>query len=498
MTPWPACPLLYEINTWLWLRELTERTGSRVTLATVPDEELERLAAWGFDAVWMMGVWRRSAGARATSLARTDLQEAYRHALPDFSPDDIAGSPYAIPAYAVDPVLGGDEALATLRERLHKAGLRLMLDFVPNHVAIDHPWRREHPEYLVPGTADELAAKPRNLVRDAETGRILAYGRDPYFDGWPDTLQIDYRRPAARRAMAGELQRIAARCDGARCDMAMLATHGVFLRTWGGTFEPPGTEFWPETIAAVKAQHPEFVFLAEVYWDLESLLQEQGFDFTYDKRLYDRLIEDDTLKVRESLGAPVAFQRRLCRFIENHDERRAVEAFGRERARAAALLTLAAPGMRLVHEGQETGRRARLPVELGRRPAEPPDPEVTVFYRSLLDALRAPVLRKGTWRLLAASPDRVVAFAWSLESEYRLVVANLSAEPVRASLRLDLPGLREPAYLLQDLVGDVTLECNAEALSDPGLDLDLAAYGAHLFAFRPTGRQNRFHDRRQA
>ena len=169
-------------------------------------------------------------------------------------------------------------------------GLRLMLDFVPNHTAPDHPWVEEHPEYYVRGTEEDLARAPQNYTRVKRKGGdlVLAHGRDPYFPGWSDTLQLNYANAATQKAMAGELLRIAGQCDGVRCDMAMLVLPDVFERTWGARPQP----FWPNTIKQVRAASPDFVFMAEVYWDMEWTLQQQGFDYAYDKRLYDRLRED--------------------------------------------------------------------------------------------------------------------------------------------------------------------------------------------------------------
>jgi glycosidase len=256
------------------------------------------------------------------------------------------GSPYSIHQYEVDVALGGREALEVLRRRLRERNLRLVLDFVPNHLAIDHPWMVEHPERFVQASADRQAREPRNYFTRDINGmpRILAHGRDPNFTGWTDTVQLDYRRRDTRRAVGDVLAEIAQQCDGVRCDMAMLLLGDVFVRTWGGEFDPSGADFWSEAIGTVKAKHPAFLFIGEVYWDLEYRLQQLGFDYTYDKRLHERLVHDDADSLRAHLGASFEFQRRLTRFIENHDEPRAAAALGRERAPAAAVLALTVPG----------------------------------------------------------------------------------------------------------------------------------------------------------
>ena len=492
---WPKHPAVYEINTWVWLEALSRGAGRRIGLADVPDDVLARIADHRFDAVWLMGVWQRSAGARAVSRTLAVLQDEYRAALPGVTVDDVVGSPYAVAEYRVDPALGGDEGLAALRRRLARLGLRLILDFVPNHLALDHRWVTEAPDRLLQGDERAMAAAPQNWFRTVSDGHpaVLAYGRDPYFAGWSDTVQLDYRRADTRRAMRDTLAAVADRADGARCDMAMLLLHDVFLRTWGGAFDAAGVEFWPETIASVKKAHPDFVTIAEVYWDLESTLQEQGFDYTYDKRLYDRLLHDDARGVRAHLAGDLAFQRRLVRFVENHDEPRAMTAFGAARARAVAVLALALPGMRLVHEGQMEGRRLKLPVQLGRRHDEPEEAGIAAFYLGLLGALGEPVLSEGTWQPLEprraweSNPthDNFVLSQWSLDGVHRLVVTNLGATQGQCFVPLAVPNLGERRWRLRDLLGPAEYIRDGGDLGARGLYLDMPAYRFHLFDIEP-------------
>lgn len=492
---WPRHPTVYEINTWTWLDALSRTIGRRTTLADVPDEVLARIADHAFDAVWLMGVWERSPGAREVSRTVAGLQEEYRRALPDYRIDDVVGSPYAVAHYRVDPVLGGDEGLAALRKRLARLGLRLILDFVPNHLAIDHAWTREAPDRLLQGDDGALAAAPHNWFRQDVGGgsRIFAYGRDPYFDGWSDTVQIDYRRADTRRAMRETLAAVAERADGARCDMAMLAVHDVFLRTWGGAFDEPGAQFWLEAITQVKKDHPDFLTMAEVYWDLEWTLQQQGFEYTYDKRLYDRLVHGSADEVRAHLGGDFEYQRRLARFIENHDEPRAMNALSPGRDRAAAVVALTLPGLRLVHEGQMEGWRLKLPVQLGRRHAEPTEAGLPEFYGALLRALGEPVFHDGAWRLLdpreawAGNPTHrgFVLHQWSLDGEHRLVAANLGATQGQCFVPLTVPNLGERPWRVRDLLSPAEYVRDGADLSARGLYLDMAPHACHLFDVEP-------------
>ena len=162
---WPRHPVLYEINTRVWVRELSARAGKRLTLDTIPPEEIERIAALGFDAVWLMGVW--TTGLAAIRLARTDagLRVIYRRALPDLTDGDIIGSPYAVSRYQVSADLGGPAALASLRASFATYGMRLMLDFVPNHTATDHALLTESPHAYVCGSEDDIARHPEAFFR---------------------------------------------------------------------------------------------------------------------------------------------------------------------------------------------------------------------------------------------------------------------------------------------------------------------------------------------
>jgi alpha amylase-like protein len=213
----PAYPSLYQINTRVWLTELSRSLGRPATLDDIPDAELDRVAGMGFDWLWLLSVWRTGPAGQRVSRSNPDWRKEFQETLPDLSEEDIAGSGFAITGYTVHPGPGGDAALARVRERLRKRGLRLMLDFVPNHTAPDHPWVEAHPEYYVPGTEADLARAPQNYARVTRKGGdlILAHGRDPYFDGWPDTLQLDYSNPATQEANGGraaEHSRAVRRC----------------------------------------------------------------------------------------------------------------------------------------------------------------------------------------------------------------------------------------------------------------------------------------------
>lgn len=493
-----AClhPLLYELNTRCWLRELSARHGQFIHLANVPEAEFTAWKRRGFTHVWLMGCWTICGRARETVLNDPALLDLFDKALPDWSPDDVTGSPYAIAEYRVPESLGGEEGLREFRKRLHAHGLKLILDFVPNHTGLGHPWVKMQPELYVQGQP----GSPETFVTESNAGMVwIAHGKDPFFPCWKDTAQLDYRRADTQSIMQQVLVGIAARCDGVRCDLAMLVLRDVFEKTWAGprmTSPATDTEFWTEAIAAVKRESPEFLFLAEVYWDLEKNLQQLGFDYTYDKWLYDHLAYDNYAETQNHLlELDLEFVRRSVHFLENHDEQRAATRFSLAEHRGAALLSFGLPGMRFLHDGQLEGAKVRLPVHLGRRPVEPPDPRIVGFYETLLTALQSTAVGHGECKILRPrsawsqnSTDHCfVVVQWqSAPDAFDLVVVNLSAQPSQCYVTPTIAGLGRREWKMEDLLGEEKYWRNGNEMLTRGLYLALPARGAQLFHFTPA------------
>ncbi len=399
--------------------------SARLPLEEWPDRDLDRLKDGGFDGICLVGSGR-----------------------------------------------AGRDALARFRERLSGRGLRLLLDFVPNHRPVDHPWVAARPELFVGGTAEQLAREPGSFFRvetAAGEARVLAHGRDPYFPAWTGTAQLDFGKPAVHDAMIEELAATAELCDGVRCAMAMLVLPEIFKRTWGVEARP----FWPRAIESVRARRPDFLFVAEAYWDLEWPLQHVGFDFVFDKKLYDRLREGNAGPVRGHLSAGIDFQSKLARFVENHVEPRATEAFLRPIHEAAAVATFFAPGLRLFHDGQ-AGE----------------DPGLRAFYGRLLAALRVPAVREGSWQLLDARPawagnwtaECFLAYAWrGLEGRLFVVAVNYAPNHSQCYLPLPFPELADGTFRLTDLLGPASYDREGESLRAPGLFLDVGPWAYHVF-----------------
>ncbi len=488
--PLPARPVIYEINTRLWLRELSHQYGRPVTLADVPAAAWDQLADFRFDAVWLMGVWERSAFGPQVDLEDPERRQQFDAILPDWTSEDVIGSPYAVRCYSADPALGGRAGLATARAELAQRGMSLILDFTPNHVARDHDWVTTRPELFISGTADDLAAAPDAFFVAGKS--VVAHGRDPNFRPWRDSAQLNVFDSRLRAAAIETLRDIAGQCDGIRFTSAMLVINEVFAGNWGARAgQWPDGEYWRAVLAAVRAAHPAVCFIAEVYWGREWELLQQGFDLCYDKQLYDRLVHETAERVRGHLTSDPAYQDRLVRFLENHAEPRAAAVFPASRALAVAIAAYTLPGAKMFHQGQFEGYATRVPAALSRRPDEPADRALGAFYRRLALALQTTPLRDGQWRLCALNgwPDNysynnLVAWCWQAGDERRVIVVNLSPHTCQARIQLPWPELAGQNWILHDIMEERIFEHGGDEILNMGLFIELAPWGRHFFTFR--------------
>ncbi|HSW58968.1 MAG TPA: alpha-amylase family glycosyl hydrolase, partial [Dehalococcoidales bacterium] len=398
--------------------------------------------------------------------------------------------PYAVGAFSPDPLVGSWQDLQIVRNELHHRNMGLVLDFIPNHTALDHHWVNQHPEYYIRGSEQDFHSRPGDFFEADVRGKkyFLAHGRDPNYPPWTDTAQLNYHNPAVRAALIQQVQAISGYCDGLRCDMAMLVMRDIFQKHWGQAsgLPAPASEFWSELFRAV----PHLVYIAEAYWDTEWALQQLGFDFVYDKRLYDRLKACPAADVQVHLRAGLDFQNKLVRFTENHDEMRSPEAFGPAKSLAAAAVCALLPGMKMYFHGQWEGSRLKLPVQLRHGVQETVDKDMADFYRNLLAAINDDTAHRGLWKLRKVYPHadqnwgNLIACSRQTEREIKLAVVNLSAEPGQGRIHFqdEIQELKE--YLFRDRLSGQSFKRPGVWMAHPGLIFELQGYQARLFDIR--------------
>ncbi len=518
----PMTPL-FEMNTRTWKSRKDNdgvlHVGGFRQVTTV---DLKTIKSSGFNSLWLMGVWE--IGAKVRHISR-------RYGT------DFAGSPFAISDYAMSMELGAESDFTELVTRAHDAGLSVILDFVPNHMGLDSVWLNDHPEYFIHHPLDpaerglsetELEERhpgyfvyhtpsyPENGGRVPKT-ILVAYGKDPFFYPWIDTAQLDYAQPGLRRKMIDILSRWAKIVDGVRCDMAMLVLRGQVKvhrhpeMSWEEFNQVMPEEFWSEAIRCVKRINPQFAFIAETYWSMEGYLQQLGFDYTYNKPLYEAMCHafhtgnaDGLMNFIRMLGTE--FLKKGVHFLENHDEERAMNALGDERQRAAAVMLATLPGVALIHQGQLEGKRERLPVQRVVPLHEESDNQgLAEFYRKLLRATSLPIFRVGRMQVLYSNNSSLAAFARVSEHDKAVVIVNTSNEIQKGSVFLS-PGIRLKTgtpYRLDDIFYELkpsevkdqlTVKRNylipAAQLINQGLYVELQPYDAHIFLLEsPTTRQ---------
>ncbi len=487
-------PFIYEINTWVWLDELRARLGREIGLDGVPAAEWEAIAARNFDAVWLMGVWQRSPAGIAIALENESLLESFESALPGYTTADVVGSPYCVSDYTVAEHLGGADGLRSARKALADQGLKLILDFVPNHVAPDHPWIGGASRVLRAGRRRRSRARP-GVVLPRAGGAVLANGRDPFFPPWTDVVQLNAFSPGLRRAVIDTLDAIADQCDGVRCDMAMLVLDDVFERTWGGARRRRArpSDFWADggpagqargTPASSSSPRPTGTWSGRCSSRVSTTATTSGST------------TGSSTTARRGARPPErptpATSASCVRFLENHDEPRAATTFPPGKAQAAAVTTLSQTGARLVHEGQLDGRRVHVPVFLARRPEEAPDADLRAFYERLFAALADPVFRTGDWQLGERRGwegndawQNLICWGWRDDSPRKLVVVNLGDVPAAGHVALAWDDLRATGWHLEDASSGEVYERSGDDLRD-GLYVALDPWASNIFDLAPV------------
>lgn len=488
-------PSIYEFNTRIWLQQFSKEKNP-VILENIPNNYWDGFAKKGFDYVWLMGIWKTCDSVIDKYCFEDGLVKSYDRALKGWKREDVIGSPFAIDVYQPNPKIGTLNTLLGLKSQLDKKGIKLILDFIPNHFSADSSLINTNPDIFLEVDIDTFKKDPYTFYQpQKDSNKYFAHGRDPFFPAWQDTIQINFFSCDARNFLTKTLLNLTKVCDGVRCDMAMLPLNNVFNNTWGGIlsgngYEIPKTEFWGETISAVKKERTDFIFIAEVYWDLEWKLQQLGFDFTYDKTLTDRLRFGKAKDIHNHLLAENEYQKKSLRFIENHDEERAAAVFGKDKSKAAAVIISSIQGMHFFNDGQFVGKKIKLPVQLGREPEESLLNGMKDFYDKLLSITSQEIFKRGKWMLLDpvssynnnTSFENILAWMWTFREEKRIVVVNYSDMVSTCRLKLDVRGYSDE-FVVNDLLNNHNYTRSAEEVFHQGLYIELKPYQSHIFSF---------------
>ncbi|ELP84845.1 hypothetical protein EIN_284010 [Entamoeba invadens IP1] len=479
-------PVVYEISTRPWLYELSQKYSRDITtIRQIPLVEFDLLKTKGIDYVWMMGVWQL--GNYGLEI---DKKVNYSYVLPDYTEDDIIGSPYAITQYVCNKEIGIDEDLIWLKTQLHARGLKLMLDFVPNHSACDAPTVSSNPELYV------RAKRAANYDPKYYLPNGVAHGSDPYFDPWGDTAQWNYFEQKTRDFMKENMMKVASIADGIRCDMAHLDLNEVFYSTWKDEmdawgYKMPSTEFWADTITAVKKLYPKIVLMAEVYEDYQmAKLKECGFDYYYDKAFLDK-VEQSVTEVNEYIAQhDIEFFNNAAHFVENHDENRAVYNMKTvKRADAAAALATTLPGLIFFNHGQFDGLENKLDVHLRRSYAEDVSPDAQNFYTVFTNILKNDAFRTKNFEIVpnlaGENPEQFSVWTRTATEKF-LVVINYSEK--EGSLNIPMlnvtPQEGQTTITFTDLMTNSDpITITQETLQTTGLGVQSAPYQVKIFKY---------------
>lgn len=484
-------PSIYEINA----RVFVKRYSEDASLNDVPDEYWDELSKKKFEYVWLLGVWKICESVIEKYCFEEELVRSYNKALKGWRRRDVIGSPFSIDYYELNSQLGDMQTLIELKKKLNDRGLKLILDLSPNHFGADSKLIRENPEIFLEVDKSLYVNDSHTYFKPYEDfERYFAHGRDPFFPAWQDTIQVNFFSNQAREYFKKILTEIINYCDGVRCDMAMLALNNIFKNTWAGVlekkgWEQPEEEFWSEIISYIKNNNKDFIFIAEAYWDLEWDLQQLGFDYSYDKKLTDRLRYETSREIHDHLLAENEYQKKSLRFIENHDEDRAITAFGKEKSKAASVIISTIQGMRFYHNGQFEGKKIRLPLQLGREPEEPVIQGIKNFYKKLIDITTHDIFKNGEWNLLEPIPSwegnnsytNILAWEWRLKNNRRIILVNYSDILSTCRLKFDVTGLPDDFQII-DLLNDQEYYRTTEEVFHMGLYVELKPWQSHIFS----------------
>ncbi len=499
---WKRSIVLLAKNTHVWLDQLSSKYNTPINqLDQIPQEELTEIAARGFNALWLVGVWERSPASQ-------EIKHLYGH-------KEAIASAYAIYEYKIAADLGGEQALQLLKESADNQGIQLACDMVPNHTGLDSPWVFKHPDWFISirnnpvedfrfdsqnlspeptadiflekGYYDQSGAAEVFKYHSKTDGEVLYiyHGNDGTSMPWNDTAQLDYLNPETRQAVMEEILSVAQKFKIIRLDAAMTLVREHFKRLWfpskgGKKFIPTRgnnnmtnkefdhlmpKEFWKEVIEKIKTDAPDTLFIAEAFWLMEKyFINEIGMHRVYNSAFMHQLLDEENSDFKEYLKdilqTDPRMLERFANFLTTPDERPTLDQFGKtEKYFGACQLLACMPGLPMFGHGQWEGLSERYGMDISHPMLEEtPDTNLIEQHNEII----TPLLRN---RDLFASAEHfflydlvqddgdlnnnVIAFSNLLDEERTLVIFNnkntASQGTIRQSVKqIITPGSQEP------------------------------------------------------
>ena len=425
---WMPQVVLIAKTAYVWLDQLSKQYQRHIwRLDQIPDEELDTLARRGFTGLWLIGLWERSKASKR-------IKEMMGN------PDAVA-SAYSLYDYQIAADLGGEEAFQNLRERAWRRGIRLASDMVPNHVGIDSRWVIEHPDWFIsldyspypsysfngPDLSwdervgifiedhyynrSDAAVVFKRLDRWTGSEKYIYHGNDGTSMPWNDTAQLNYLLPEVREAVIQTILHVARKFPIIRFDAAMTLAKRHYQRLW---FPEPGSggaipsrsefgltkrefdaampqEFWREVVDRVAAEVPDTLLLAEAFWLMEGyFVRTLGMHRVYNSAFMNMLRDEDNAKYRAVMKNTLEFDpeimKRYVNFMNNPDERTAVDQFGKgDKYFGVCTLMATLPGLPMFGHGQIEGYAEKYGMEFRRAYwDESPDPYLVDRHERLI------------------------------------------------------------------------------------------------------------------